>query len=128
MKAPKEILNLITCRRCVTAGRRPRLEVGITKKGFQIWCQQCDHQVAHLEPDFIADLVRRLHDGQCLCEMCRGGPASSIVADIVSRSVPDRKQFRCPGCGLTGIGAGIAHTAEGHRYVCPGCGAQVFAG
>lgn len=68
----REILNFLHCRSCFNKNARPQmLEVGITKKGIQVWCKRCEMAVCHLTAEEIGVLVKSTHDGKCVCELCR---------------------------------------------------------
>ena len=58
------ILTFTSCRLCITAGRRPRLHVGlIDPTTLRVWCAACDKLVA----DFPLAIAMPMH-----CDVCHG--------------------------------------------------------
>ena len=46
---PQEsIVEYIRCHKCTTR-EEAQISVGLTTKGIQIWCDNCDHNVLHLQ-------------------------------------------------------------------------------
>jgi hypothetical protein len=65
----KTIVGYLHCAQCIRRKRKPNVEVGVTPHGIQVWCRNCDLEVAHLSVGDIEDLMARAREGH-VCDEC----------------------------------------------------------
>lgn len=74
-KETKQIQTFMHCVMCnrenpgVAPKKWARLEVGLTRRGLQVWCLRHDAEVVHLTADQIVEFLAR----GPLCSCCPGG-------------------------------------------------------
>lgn len=64
MNETKQIRLFIHCYRCHKEKREPKVEVGITPIGLQVWCVRHQMEVGHYTPEFLEE---HLHNSTCEC-------------------------------------------------------------